>query len=100
MSNPDLASLKKRRGIVKASLTRLRTRLTNLESSVEQPDTVDHAKRLSTKLDTLDTEFKAHHYAIVDLTDDETQLQREQDGLDEHDDEVSQLAVRIQQSVS
>ena len=41
-----LANHKKRRGVVRASLTRLGTKLGKLEGSTDHPDTLDHAKRL------------------------------------------------------
>ena len=59
-----LANHKKRRGVVRASLTRLGTKVGELEGATDNPDTLDHAKRLPTKLDVLDAEYKTHHYAI------------------------------------
>lgn len=47
---------------------------------------------MSKKLETLDSEFKVHHYALVD--GDEA-LSKEQEVLDEHDDDVANLASRI-----
>ena len=71
--------------------------LKDLESKVDQPATPDLTQRMKKKLDTLDSEFKTHHYALIDLIDDEETLQKEQDVLDEHDDDVTVHAVRIQQ---
>ena len=88
-------TLRKRRGVVRASITRLSSRLKDLESKVEQPTTLDHAQRMSKKLDTLDSEFKVHHYALIDLIDDDESLGKEQAALDEHDDDVAALAARI-----
>ena len=45
-------------------------------------------------MEVLDAEYKTHHYAIVDLIDDETDLQTEQDTLDTHDESVAQLGIR------
>ena len=91
-----LANHKKRRGVVRASLTRLGTKLGELEGSTDQPDTLDHAKRLITKLECLDAEYKTHHYSIVDLTDDEGDLATEQAALDDHDENIALLGIRIQ----
>ena len=95
-----LANHKKRRGVVRASLTRLGTKVGELEGSTDQPDTLDHAKRLITKLECLDAEYKTHHYSIVDLTDDEGGLAAEQTALDAHDENIAQLGIRIQRLIT
>lgn len=46
----------KRRGVVRASLTYLGTKVGELEGATNNPDTFDHAKRLTTKFEVLDTE--------------------------------------------
>ena len=48
-----LSTQRKRRGVVKASIIRLGSRLKELESKVEEPTTHDHAQRLAAKLETL-----------------------------------------------
>ena len=102
MTEADARSLptsRKRRGVIRASLTRLRTKLSELEGALEQPGTVDAAKRLLARLEDLDKDFKVHHFAIVDLIEDEESLQGEQEAFDNHDD-VIQLWVRLQQLIS
>ena len=91
-----LSSNKKKRGIVRASITRLRTRISDLETS---PD-ADLARRLTTRLETLVAEFKVHHYSIIDLLEDEDALEREQEILDDHEDEVAPLIVRLDKVVT
>ena len=100
MAEETERALSRRRGVAKASITRLSTRLKDLEADVSQPATIDHAQRMQQKLDTLDADFRAHHHNIVDLTDSEDSLAREQDVLDEHDDLVAELAVRIKQLIT
>ena len=95
-----LTAQRKRRGVVKASITRLGSRLKELESKVEEPATHDHAQRLATRLDTLDADFKTHHFALIDLIDDEETLGKEQEALDQHDDDVTTLAVCLQQLIT
>jgi len=85
---------------VKASITRLQTRLAGLESAADQPTTLEAAKQLLAKLETLDVEFNSHHLAIVDYTDGEDLLAAEQDVLDSHDDEVAQLGLHLRQLIS
>ena len=52
-------------------------------------------------LDTLDADFQKHHYAVIDRIDeaDVETLGREQDALDQHDDGISNLAMRIEQVI-
>lgn len=88
-----LSNYKKKRGVVRTSVTRLCTRLAGLEGP-------DAARRLTTTLQTLAAEFRVHHYAIIELTDDETALENEQDLLDKHDDEIAQLTTRVEKLVA
>ena len=85
-----------RKGVVRASLTKLRTQLDELQATINLPDTIDHVKRLSLRLQTLAEDFKLHHYAIVELVDNEEDSRREQEVLDEHDEEVSRLAICLE----
>ena len=103
MSSEDeqtLSTKRKRRGVVRASLTRLDMRVAELEGRVDisMGDRLA-AQQLLLKLDTLDADFKLYHFAIVDLVDDEL-LEMEQGVLNEHDDRVADLALRIQQLYS
>jgi hypothetical protein len=52
-------------------------------------------------LESLDLEFKVHYITVIDMIDekDGTALGKE-DILDEHDDEVSALAVRLQKVIT
>ena len=95
----SLSTNRKKRGVVRASITKLRTRLAEVEASASLPDTVDHAKHLSARLQSLAEDFKLHHYAIVELVDAEADLQKEQEILDGHDEEVAELAIRLDKFV-
>jgi len=104
MSTPDLrtqlSTLRKRRGVVKGSITRLRTRLAELERAPDSPGTLEAAKQSLDKLEALDREFKDHHLSIVDITEGEESLAAEQDALDTHDDEAAQLGLRLRKLIS
>lgn len=52
------------------------------------------------KLTDLDSEFRTQHHAVIDLTDDEETLAKEQESLDNHDDIVAELSVRIKQVIA
>ena len=64
-----------------------------MEGATDHPDTLDHAKRLTAKLEVLDAEYKTHHYPIVALTDNDATLQAEQETLDAHGKSVAQLCI-------
>ena len=105
MSEPGETTLpisarRRRRGVAKASITRLSTRLIELETKVDDPSTLGHAQKLSAKLESLDSEFKVHHFAIVDALEDDEHLDlnlaKEQDELDIQDAAVSDLSLRLE----
>jgi polyphosphate kinase 2 (PPK2 family) len=96
----QLANAKKRRGVARASLTRLSNRLKDLEGEAGEPKMLELARRMSQKLVDLDSEFRAHHHALIDLMDDDDSLAKEQDVLDSHDDLVAELGVRVKQVIA
>ena len=95
-----ISSNKKKRGVVRASVTRLHTRVGELEGSSDNPDIVDQARCLTARLQTLAQEFKVHHYTLIDLIEDEGDLVKEQDALDNFDDDISQLVTRFERLAS
>ena len=95
-----LANAKKRRGVARASLTRLSTRLKDLEGEPGESKTLDLAQRMSQKLSDLDSEFRTHHHTLIDLLDDEEYLAKEQETLDLHDDLVTELSLRVNQVIA
>ena len=78
------ANLRKRRGVVRRSVTRLNDRVSELEAAPGQPRTADHARQLLTKLQTLDSDFRRIHFELIDLIDeaDTGALDTEQDTID------------------
>ena len=82
-----LAALRRRRGIIRSSITRLDKRIRELEDISDQPTTAAHARELAAKVETLGVDFKTYHLEIIDLMEeDEEALEREQEILDDHDD--------------
>ena len=75
----SVSALLKRRKTVTGSIAKLVTRLESLEARADQSTTYDK---------NLNTQFKKHHYEVIDLIDeiDDDALTREQAILDEHDD--------------
>ena len=92
----DVDFHKKRRRVTKASLTKLSTRITELEADTANPDALCVAQGLASKLKALDTEFKSHQVAIINLNDGDEALTAEQQELDDHDNRVSELTIRTQ----
>ena len=84
----DLNFHKKRR-VTRSSLTKLSTKVTELEANWSSPDTFYNAQNVASKLKTLDTEFRNHQLKIMDLAMSEEDLTEEQQALDDHDDIVS-----------
>lgn len=95
----ELSTYRRRRGVARASITRLGTRLKDLEDNAIQPTTLNVAQRMAQKLETLDSDFKSRHYSVIDLIEEDG-LEREQYILDEHDDEVTGLSTRLQQLIT
>ena len=93
-------SVLRKRGIVRASITRLSNRIKKLGGKVDQPSTFDLTKRDKDKLESLNSEFKVHHYAIVDILDKSKDLTKEQEVLDEHDVSIAELIIRMQKVIS
>ena len=90
-----LASTKRRRGVVRASITSLERHVNAFKTKEE----LAHAdclviQRLIKKFETLDTEFRQHHYTIVEMLDDKAV--EEQATLDDHDERVTNLVERLQ----
>lgn len=77
------ANLRKRRGVVRASITRLGTRLRELEETADQPRTPDHTRQL---LQSLNEDFKKHHFELIDKVDSDEALEKEQTVLAKHDE--------------
>ena len=58
MSQEALTSLRKKRGVTRASVTKIDNRLRELENDPSAPDVAEHAQRHIAKLQTLAPEFK------------------------------------------
>ena len=91
---------KKRRGVARASITKLSNKITELEAQTSNPDALTIAESLVIKLKELNAEFRTHHLAIVDLTDDDEELSSEQGALDHHDDKMIEVGARLQRLIS
>ena len=100
MMTEELGFHKRRSGVVRSSLTKLSTKLTELEADSGNPAILDSARNLVEKLKTLQQEFKNHQLAIIDDTEEGESLEEEQRALDDNDDIVSELHIRIQRLIN
>lgn len=91
----ELGFHKKRRAVVRTSLTKLSTKLAELEAYPGRPAPLESARNLAEKLKTLQQDFKTHQLAIIDRTEEED-MEEELQALGNNDDLVSDLDVRIQ----
>ena len=95
MAERELTKLRRRRGVAKGSITRIETRLAELEGNSSRPNVHDSARQMLAQLKEHDTDFKRTHLTLIDLIEDEDALFDEQATLDDHDDQVASLTVRI-----
>ena len=96
------SGVRKRRGTVHSSITRLLNRLAALEGKAAEPSTFDLAQDVAKRLGELDQELRKHHDQLLDLIDetDESGLESAQKELDAHDDIIDDANMRIQQLLS
>ena len=96
------SGVRKRRGTVRSSITRLLNRLAALEGKATEPSTFDLAQDMDKRLGELDQEFRKHHDQFLDLIDetDEDGLESAQNELDTHDDIIDDANMRIRQLLS
>ena len=95
-----LSTARRRRGVVRASITHLEGRVVDLESKRElTADDVRSAQHLLQKLNSLEADFKTYHLSVVDLLDEDA-LESEQVILDETDDQVVCLIIRLHRLTS
>ena len=58
---------RRRRVVAKASISYLSTHLKDLEADLGHHTTIDRTRKMARKLDTLDSDFRAHHQNVIDL---------------------------------
>ncbi len=81
--------------MAKASITHLAQRLKDLEARPSEPNIEAMAQQMLKNIEILNSDFKTQHLALIDLLDNEGSLEGEQEALDEHDELVTMLVVRI-----
>ena len=100
MSSEDpartLVTLRRQRGVVKRSVTRLSTNLRSLEATPGASGVTDQAKQLLAKFDSLDKRFQSLHLEIVSfLEEDSADLEKENEVLDRFEDDIAALSLRL-----
>ena len=84
------AVARKRRGIVRASLTNFKDCIVKFKEKELEVSDFPLKQCLIGGLEAMETKFKQHHQAVIDATEeDEVKMHAEQVILDDHDDMVS-----------
>ena len=100
MAEDAKRSNRRRRGVARASPTRLEAKVAEMESEHDRTSaTHSSAQRLQKCLKEITADFKTYHLALVDLVE-EGELEAEQATLDEHEDKTLRLASRLRQIIS
>ena len=95
----ELNVAKSRRGIARASLTRLEKHIIKFEGKLELSKmNRQTVQRLIEKVQSLDDTFKEHHYVIADEAEEEA-METEQTVLDEHEHKLFSYTNRLRQLV-
>ena len=71
-----------------------------MEDDPHNPDNTANASLFATKLDSLNGEFKAVHYQILSFYDEEADLESQHDILDNHNEAMSSLILRLNRAVA
>ena len=95
----DFPGLRRRRGVSHASITRLSTKIVEAESKFGEPGLDSLAQKLFKRLESLDSDFKSQHLAVVDSLEEGSDFDRKQDILDQHDHEVLDLSTRLERLI-
>ena len=92
-----LHDLRVQRGVIKRSVTCLIKNLNGLEDNPDAPGVKQEAKRLLTRLETLDKDFRSAHCRVANLfEEDSADLENEHKVLDRHEDDIAATFLRLQ----
>ena len=91
----ELKVAKSRRGIARASITRLEKHIVKFEGKTELSK-IDRqtVQSLIKKVQSLDDTFKEHHFVIADQAEGDA-VETEQEVLDEHEDKIFSYTNRL-----
>ncbi|XP_064406045.1 uncharacterized protein LOC135351067 [Halichondria panicea] len=92
----DLPTLRRRRGVTKSSITKLGNKTNDLEAAEHNHIVVSHAAQLLKRLETYNADYRSHHMAIIDALESDEATVPEQEELDRHDEDVTDLTIRLQ----
>lgn len=99
-----LSAQRRKRGAIKASITRLQTKTREIEVNKDDPDSPAHARRMAEKLKELDSNFKEQHFAVLELLEltggNDGEFDKEQEVLDKHEDEIAALTITLDRLIA
>ena len=96
----SLTALRRRRGAVRGSITRIKTKLQRLREEDEDVDISSQARQMAQRLEALIADFTSIHYSIAELLDSEEEQLHEQTTLDETEEEVMGLLASVENWLS
>lgn len=93
----SLTVLRRKRGVVKRSVTNLLNQLRGVEAEPKATTKTDRAKQLITRLEALDKDFRTAHLEVISvLEEDSPDLEHECTVMDKHEDDVADASLRLQ----
>ena len=97
MSRSGNTNARSRRGMVRASVTRIEKKIARWEgqgllSNVDRQS----VSKMPEKLNELSKEFKTYHVTIIDQVEEEEALEEEQKTLDAFEDQIEELTDRVE----
>ena len=95
-----IPSLKKRRGVIRSSITRLANRLSVLRDKPPNRDTLEAAQQTLQRLIDLQAEFEVLHFDLVDLIEDDKTLESEQEVFDTVNEQVDDTKIHIKKIIN
>ena len=96
----NIASVRRRRGIIRGRLTRIERDIASLETKEELAHRDQRkVERLLEQLKDNDANFETRHLEVLDLIDegDKDTLKQEEEVFDEHVNRVAELTERLEQ---
>ncbi len=90
-----ISNMRKRRSVIRSSLTKLITKVRDLEDS-ESPLKRDRAQQALIKLDSLEGEFRTLHFHFLD---DKEELLNQQEVLDQTEEDIATMRLQLSQII-
>ena len=92
----DATTLRRRRGIPSGQITKIRTKVDEWVSkgglTVIDLLSIEETKA---RLHMLDAEFKRYHVEVIDALDDDEEIEKEADVMEEHEEKLAHINISL-----